>query len=313
MMKSPAVRLTCPACSNPSATSFCFAVVSPWVTELASESNPQVLEIRECIKCQTVFSENGHPATVLEALYKDYRGERYQKIRQSWEPGYTSNLNTALNGSAEWMELRQRDILNALSLAGIAVDEIQTCVDFGGGHGGVMPNFPKRFVFEENSQVKDSHALKVIKRWEEVSQLSPDLVMCCGVLEHVNNPIELVELLKTSNARYFYFEVPAGVPPKRFGLLASKRALNSISRSKIAWRLVQRIERRLGREKLRKYFPFRISEHLQFFSEDGLNQLIQNSDMRVMQISTRRHSAGLDGSENLAFEHTIGVVACLRT
>ncbi len=313
MIESPTLRLNCPACNCPRATSFCFAVVSPWVTELASESSPQILEIRECIECQTVFSQNGHSATVLEALYKDYRGERYQKVRQNWEPGYTSTLNSALNGSAEWMELRQRDVLNALSLAGIEVGEIQTCVDFGGGHGGVMPNFPNRFVFEENSQVKDSQELKVIKRWEEVSQLSPDLVMCCGVLEHVNNPMELVELLKTSNAKYFYFEVPAGGPPKRFGLLASRTALNSISRSKITWRLVQRIERNLGRGKLRKYFPFRISEHLQFFSEYGLHKLIQNSDMRIMQISTRRHNVGLDGSENLAFEHTIGVVACLRT
>jgi hypothetical protein len=67
----------------------------------------------------------------------------------------------------------------------------------------------------------------------------------------------------------------------------------------------------LGRGRLRKFFPFRISEHLQFFSEDGLNQLIINSEMKVMQISTHRHSAGLDDSENLAFENTIGVVASL--
>jgi hypothetical protein len=208
-------RETCPACDKKDFTQFCSALISPWVSELSGTLLAEPIEILECNSCETVFSQFGYSSNVMEALYSNYRGDKYQVVRQSWEPGYTSTLNTALNGSAEWMELRQRDILNALNLAGIEVDEIQTCVDFGGGHGGVMPNFPRRFVFEENSQVKNSQTLKVMKRWEEVSELSPDLVMCCGVLEHVNNPIDLVELLKTSNARYFYFEDTAGVPPRR--------------------------------------------------------------------------------------------------
>lgn len=174
-----------------------------------------------------------------------------------------------------------------------------------------MPDFPKRFVLEENSQVQNSENLKVLKNWSEVRNLSPDPVMCCGVLEHVNHPSELVELLKTLQAKYFYFEVPAGSPPRRIGCFSSKKVLKVIVQSRTSWRIVQRIERLLGKRRLRKYFPFRISEHLQFFSESGLRNLILNSGMNVMHISTREHSAGLDGSKNLAFERTVGVVACL--
>ena len=39
------------------------------------------------------------------------------------------------------MEKRQKDVLKSLAMAGINVSEIETCVDFGSGHGGVMPNF----------------------------------------------------------------------------------------------------------------------------------------------------------------------------
>lgn len=122
-------------------------------------------------------------------LYKDYRGSEYQTIRQNWEPVHTSELNKGLNSGPEWMEKRQKDVLNSLAMAGINVSEIETCVDFGAGRGGVMPNFQHRFVYEENSQVKNSQNLQVLERWSEVSRLKPHLVIFCGVLEHVNSPI----------------------------------------------------------------------------------------------------------------------------
>ena len=310
MVKADEVRLTCPACGSSETIQFCFAVVSPWVSQLARERQPSGLEIRECVDCSTIFSDCGYSSKVMEALYKQYRGKEYQSIRQGWEPGYTRELNSALNGSSEWMERRQQDILESITNAGIGSAVIETCVDYGGGHGGVMPNFPKRFVFEENSQVHDTETLKVLARWSEVSRLKPDLVMCCGVLEHVNNPKELIDQIKTAEARYYYFEVPAGRPARRVGVFASRLALNLVANSNMLWRAVQKLERNFGDKKLRKYFPFRISEHLQFFSESGIQQLMKNSGLKVMYISTHDHSAGLAGSKNMAFGRTIGVVAC---
>ena len=304
------MRLNCPACGGSEALKFCSAVISPWVSQLARERQPSGLEIRECVTCATVFSDCGYSTKVMAALYKHYRGEKYQNIRQGWEPDYTKELNSALNGSSEWMAMRQQDILKSITNAGINSDAIKTCVDYGGGHGGVMPNFSNRFVFEENSQVRDKENLKVLTRWSEVNELKPDLVMCCGVLEHVNNPKALVMQIKTAGAKYYYFEVPAGRPARRVGIFASKFALDLIVRSKFLWRLIQKFERKFGDKKLRKYFPFRISEHLQFFSEIGIQQLIQNSGMKVMHIRTQDHSAGLAGSKNMAFGRTIGVVAC---
>jgi hypothetical protein len=310
MVTADEVRLNCPACDSLETTLFCSAVISPWVPELAHEKQPSGLTIRVCDHCSTIYSDCGYSSKVMEALYKDYRGAEYQNIRQSWEPGYTSALNSALNDSSEWMEQRQQEILKSLANAGIKSSKIETCVDFGGGHGGVMPSFRKRFVFDENSQVQGSETLKVLKHWSDVSELKPDLVMCCGVLEHVNSPKELVKLIKTSGAKYYYFEVPAGSPVKKVGIFSRKVALNLSVTSRVVWRIIQKLERKFGNKKLRKYFPFRISEHLQFFSEIGIQLLLNNSGLKVMHISTHSHSEGLAGSNNMAFGHTIGVVAC---
>jgi hypothetical protein len=308
-MKQDEFRRNCPACASSETVEFCSGVVSPWIIELTQIKMPSGLKVRECNSCRTVFSDRGYPSEVMERLYKGYRGSSYQIIRQSWEPGYTSELNTALNGGPEWMEQRQRDVLTSLAMAGIEDGEIETCVDFGGGHGGVIPNFPHRYVYEENSQVKNSPNLQVLEQWGQVRELKPDLVMCCGVLEHMNNPKELVELIKTAGAKYYYFEVPAGRPAKKVGIFSNQKVLNQITNSKNMWRTIQRLERIIAKNKLRKFFPFRISEHLQFFSELGIRNLINNSGLRVTMITTQDHNNGLVGSKNIAFERAIVIVA----
>ena len=151
----------------------------------------------------------------------------------------------------------------------------------------------------------------MIEQWDEVSKLKPDLIMCCGVLEHVNDPRSLVKLIKTSGSRYYYFEVPAGTPVRRIGIFSNARILNFAVSSKPIWRALQVLERNPFSKHLRKFFPFRVSEHLQFFSEDGMRKLISNSGLKVLNVTTQSHSAGLAGSRNLAFGTTIGVVATL--
>lgn len=301
-------RVVCPACESKRIVPYCFAAVSPWVLELARNAAQSIVEICECLHCNTIFTSSTFPDVVLGALYRDYRGSEYQKIRQSWEPGYTIDLNSALNGDESWMQTRQSDILASLNKAGVNIEDIEVCVDFGGGHGGVMPNFPKKYVFEENKQVKDSDTVQVLTIWESVKELKPDLVMCCGVLEHVNYPVELIKLIQSSDAKYFYFEVPAGTPAKRVGLFSKPVFLKLIQKNKPMWRFIQKTERSIGRNRTRRYFPFRISEHLQFFSEKGLQALLENSGFKVLYIGTQDHNSGLADSKNVAFNQTIGAI-----
>lgn len=280
--------------------------------ELFGEPFLAPVTVLECKTCETVFSNFGYSPSVMTALYSCYRGKRYQEVRQKWESGYTKALNDTLNNGNEWFSNRQSNVLQALIKSGIQVDEIETCVDFGGGHGGVMPDFKKKYVYEENSQVKSDAAIEVLQSWNQVQEIAPDLLMCCGVLEHVSSPSDLVSFLKTSNSEFYYFEVPAGKPAKRKKFFFKTGLFKILVSSPRIWRTLNRIERHQISKPFVSFFPIRISEHLQFFSMQGLRNLVESSGLDVLYVHEQDHNKGLADSKNLSFERTIGVVARRR-
>jgi hypothetical protein len=284
-------------------------VFSPWIEKLTGKKLEPLVEIMECRNCATVFSNLAYSEDVMSALYRSYRSERYQKIRQDYEPGYTMALNNSLNSGIDWFAHRQAVVTKALSSAGISTEDIETCVDFGGGHGGVMPNFQKRYVYEANSTIESSSSISVLSNWQQVQELHPKLLMCCGVLEHVYSPSELIAFLISSGADFYYLEVPAGKPTKRIEFPMKKSILKILFRNKSLWRTIQNLERRETDVRLRRFFPMRISEHLQFFSEQGMRNLIHQSGLEILAISIGDHNEGLRDSNNLSFDATIGLVA----
>ena len=282
------------------------------MSELFGESLTARVNILECSSCETVFSEFGYSPSVMTAIYSNYRGKHYLQVRQKWESGYTKALNDTLNSGDEWFANRQRNVLQALFQSGISIDNIESCVDFGGGHGGVMPNFKRRYVYEENSQVSSNSSIKVLQSWDQVKMIEPDMLMCCGVLEHVSSPHQLIALLQTSNAKFYYFEVPAGKPAKRSSLIFSTKLFLFLVKFPVVWRTVNRIEKQKISRPFIAFFPMRISEHLQFFSNTGLRKLLEASDLEVLFMTNQDHNEGLADSGQLSFDRTIGVVARRR-
>lgn len=303
------IRENCPACQKNRSFKLSTGVFSPWIEKLAGEELQPLTKIMECKDCETVFTNLAYSDKIMRALYGNYRSETYQKIRQEYEPGYTTALNNSLNSGADWFIHRQAVVTKALFSAGIATKEIKICVDFGGGHGGVMPNFPRRYVFEANSKVESSGSIQVLSDWEQVQKLQPDLLMCCGVLEHVCSPPELMSFLITSEAEHFYLEVPAGKPIERVEFPFKSLVLKILFRYKTLWRMVQRLERRKTTSRFKRIFPMRISEHLQFFSEQGMRNLINQSGLELLTISIQNHNNGLTDSENLSLHSIISAVA----
>jgi hypothetical protein len=175
-----------------------------------------------------------------------------------------------------------------------------------------MPNFKRRYVYEENSQVSSSSSIEVLQSWDQVKMIAPDMLMCCGVLEHVSFPPQLIALLQTSNAKFYYFEVPAGKPAKRNNFIFATKIDKFLVKSPVLWRILNRIERQKISRPFISFFPMRISEHLQFFSNTGLRKLLDASNLEVLFMSNQDHNRGLADSENLSFERTIGVVARRR-
>lgn len=296
----------CPACSVDSRVEKSFAVVSPWVVEISKRHGTLLTKYTICATCNTGWFDISYSDHVLASLYRAYRGESYFKIRNSWEPTYTKALNANLNNGQKWLEGRTRQILNALESAGLEPLNMKSVLDFGGGHGGVMPKFASRYLLEANEAVIPEPGVQLIRSIDDAKNLDFDLVMCCGVLEHLNNPTELVKTIMDLDSKTYIFEVPTGTPMVRSGAASSKTVLKLIASNKLLWRAVQRAERLAGR-KWRKWFPLRCSEHLQFFSIEGLRLLLENCDLEVLNISETKPNEALSDEKNLGFE--VGLIA----
>ena len=299
----------CPACGNKNLETGTAAVVSPWVLELSKIKSIPNPRYKICARCNSSWFNKSYSQTVLDSLYSAYRGKEYFRIRNSWEPTYTEKLNSGLNGGEEWLNGRRRQILESLESAGADPTNMKSVLDFGGGHGGVMPRFPKRYLLEANESVVPEHGIELIHEWEDAKSLSLDLVMCCGVLEHLNDPQALVRTMLELDAEIYLFEVPTGIPVNRKGLSTNRLLLQILASNRFIWRTIQKIERRLGRSWL-GYFPLRCSEHLQFFSHAGLSRLLDSCGLEVLEIKETYPNKSLTDKENLGFE--IGLVAICR-
>lgn len=300
----------CPACGAQNLQRSFSSVVSPWVMELANSQTRLLPGYKICKECGTGWFELVYSDSILDALYKAYRGKDYFSIRNSWEPSYTSNLNEGLNRGNEWLLGRRAQIVESLMKAGCDLGDMDSVLDFGGGHGGVMPVFPNRFLLEANETVVPDAGIVLVHKLDDAKNLELDLVMCCGVLEHVNFPDQLVKSIMELNADYFLFEVPTGVPTPRNGIAKLSKFLYFASSKKFIWRQIQSIERRVP-SSWRRLFPLRCSEHLQFFTQPGLKALLESQGLQILELTETSPNESLEDGRNLGFENGL-IAVCKR-
>jgi len=308
--ESQFVRMSCPACQSHETQHFGLGVVSPWITELTKHDS-RLTNYLSCLQCETAFFDVHYSEETLTRLYREYRGNEYFRVRNGWEPKYTTHLNEGLVGSPEWLLARRRQVIEMMESAQIPFSQIKSIIDFGGGHGGVMPEVDSRYLIDKNQLNRLEPGVKRLESLEQTVNLTFDLVMCCGVLEHVNEPLKLLQQVRSINSKWFLFEVPKGIPTKRIGVSNNKTFLQQISLRRPLWRLIRNIED--GTPYIsRRFFPLRCSEHIQFFTEKGLGALLENSGFKVLLMSSSKPNKGLADREGLAFLEGLMVV-CRKT
>ena len=91
-------------------------------------------------------------------------------------------------------------------------------LDFGGDEGQFIPDIDSieaRAVFEVSS-VSSLEGVNRFRDWTQVRGFSPDMIMMCHVLEHVENARELVETAFSvlASGGLTYIEVPLDSPPR---------------------------------------------------------------------------------------------------
>lgn len=202
-----------------------------------------------CLNCGFLFLDMRFSDKELDALYTGYRDQAYTDLRESYEPGYTER-NDFLKSGVPYIEEIEQFLAPHVQLP-------VSILDWGGDTGKNTPfkrNNTSIDIYDISNKAVLPSASIVSK--EEAFSKQYDLVVCCNVLEHVPYPSIIIEDIKhTMNARsVLYIEVP-------YEDLMRTTSTNPHLKKK-HWH-----------------------EHINFFSEQSLIQLIQNCGLEVLAIN----------------------------
>ena len=199
-----------------------------------------------CADCQLLFLDIRFTELELGSIYREYRGEEYTALRESYEPGYVAR-NAGLLAGIEHLEHVEDFLLPHLSTP-------LTVLDWGGDTGR---NTPFRFRAErvdlyDLSQLPVLEGVRAVTR-EEALDNRYSLIVCSHVLEHVSYPADLLRELypMMGPETICYLEVPHESLMRTSPLEAHLR--------KRHWH-----------------------EHINFFSEDSLRHLVGNVGLEIV-------------------------------
>jgi hypothetical protein len=192
---------------------------------------------------------------------------------------------------------RQKRIDDALRQVKIDLSSVRSCLDYGGDEGQFIPQaLPResRFVLDISSteQAQDFVRISVI---DELPQ-KVELVMCCMVLEHVDDPKSMMSDLVTASSSYVYIEVPNDlIKSSNFHkTLYYKRYLQIISKSKWLFICLDFLSG-LSRNFL-GFIPWfgvvKQSEHINYFTNNSLERLIRIFGSNVEVITWKNGKVG---------------------
>ncbi len=209
-----------------------------------------------CDDCGFLFLDIRFSDCELENLYKDYRGEEYNALREFYEPGYTER-NEGLNSGIEYVGEIEDFLRPHLSFP-ISI------LDWGGDTGKNTPfrDCNESFDIYDISKKSVVAGARIVDKTEAQSKRYK-LIVCSNVLEHVPYPSDLLaDITNTMDIdSILYVEVPF-----ENIFLTNDRDLHLLKRH---WH-----------------------EHINFYSEKSLHSLFKNVGLEVVNLKHLRATAG---------------------
>lgn len=279
-------RSECPACGSTEYDSD-FATISPWVRELAGVGE-RAISLRSCRGCGGAWFSHAYSDTEMGLLYSDYRGPTYTAVRSRWEPWYSEVLNRGLSDDHTVRRSRVEG-LRKFRAAHLSPADLSVVVDVGGDRGQFIPFGDKRFVADPSKRALEAGVMRVDSASEVTA---PDLIMSCHLLEHLSDPS--AELKAYSHARWVYVEVPSGTPDITPSRRASTYISYALAASPALWRRIARPA--AGRSSGLRSQPLRLSEHVNFFTPEGIGTLMRSAGFTVVAVEIAS-IASPDGTE----------------
>ncbi len=213
-----------------------------------------------CKDCGLLFLDIRFSDAELGRLYGDYRGEAYTQLRESYEPGYAQR-NQHLNAGVGYLDEIEKFLAPHVRFP-------LSVLDWGGDTGKNTP-FQKQAAAWDIYDISDKPVLAGARRVnkDEAFAKRYGLIVCSNVLEHIPYPADILLDIREAmdESSVLYVEVP--------------------------YEDVMR---------LHAAEPFRHKrhwhEHINFFSENALRQLMARVGLKILAMNKLEASAGGNSS-----------------
>lgn len=247
------------------------ALVAPFLAERIWKRKPFCVELVRCTGCGFLFYNPRLDDEELQRLYEAYRREEYLRQRHSSEPWYTEKFNADL-ASAPFYAMR-RERLRALLGRVLAGRRIERVLDYGGDHGDLVAGLlegAKAFVYDISGVCPAEGVASVPVPGAAMA----DLILSSNVLEHVGFPKVLVQEIARSAPKdgLILLEVPCEEP------LGTPRIVRRVAQVAI----MSLFHPKLTRHVMRPASLYMMHEHINYFTEHSLEQLMRSCGISVM-------------------------------
>lgn len=213
-----------------------------------------------CPVCGMLFLDIRFSDEELGRLYSDYRGDAYTQLREHYEPGYALR-NRHLNDGVGYLDAIEKFLSPHLCFP-------LSVLDWGGDTGKNTP-FQTQADTWDIYDISDKPVLAGARRIskQEASTKRYGLIVCSNVLEHIPYPADILQdIQETMDASsVLYVEVPYED--------VMRLHASTPYRHKKHWH-----------------------EHINFFSENALRQLMKRVGLRVLALNILQASAGGNSS-----------------
>jgi len=268
--------MSCPICNSEKGSKFLgYAVISPWIRKLIACKATRS-SLFNCLWCRNSWFTYRYSFSEMESIYSDYRGNKYLRIRNEWEPWYNENYNDG-HFAHYFVSTRKAAIAGFIEKY-LDAEELFNIIDVGGDIGQFIPDFAQstlKYVFDVSDKVLANGVERISN---EASIKNMDLVISAHVLEHLDRPLDEIKKLLTFG-KNLYVEVPLGYPEsnRRRRSYTLNRFAVAAAKNHFLWRnLTSPSAGRDARGAWLKTSILRQSEHINFFSLDGFSKLLKS-------------------------------------
>ena len=300
----PPELTACRWCNSSSIRRIANGAKARWIVESASSKG--VSDLISCNDCGLVFFSAAFSDSELIRMYSGYRSSEYQKRRARYEPWYSKRINDAIGHSTDVLTVRlehlENLLSNALSTKSKTFSPPTRVLDVGGDEGQFIPRIDsiiEKAVLEV-SGVRPVEGAQVFTLWSEVDNFSPDMIMMCHILEHVENARENVENASRAlqQGGLLYIEIPLDRPSKIGRVFSTRmylkytRALCSVPWLFVNADLLSLVSRKyLGRPVLGSVI--KQNEHINFFDGATIASVVETLGFELIQESVYKPSSGV--------------------